>query len=303
MPFASEWLDHALRPKIAVRPDEGVTRKTGEAAHSLPSNIIMASLLLRGAASVLRYACPPFSERRIFTVTTLPLLIVKLLPVLLAAHIRLRYSQTPLIIKLLVILLAAPLISHFCFCYYFFLCWHTFDGVPVTISFLSVVNDGMQAMALILKLLELLFLGNDGDYEVMHAKEHRSIVGKETDQYYSYERPSKYPGTSAWLEWDMINNLRGAGYAWGIRTPHAGYKAVKSCQQLKEKGVNEASRRKWQLVKQTMQNALLSWTVIDIGDSILKSSYVFPSNSALGARLLHDASLGRLGWIGSYAGM
>lgn len=254
----------------------------------------------------MHFALPPIAERERFTWKTLPMAAVAVLPLLLAAHIRLRRPNLPLLIKIFILITGLPIVSHMFLKRYFVAVYHdSFDGVPYTINHLNFVT-GMAVGFAGLKFIEVLLLGKDEEFKVKGAKEyndgHKPHQGKR-DGVKCLERPMLFPGTVMPLEVDMIINIRGQGYNWGLQESKAGYKARIETEELAMKSASVALSEKWSHLHRVGKSFLINYALMDICDSIVKDAKIFPPAGRPGGGSVEEAVDGVFGRLGPLLGM
>jgi hypothetical protein len=250
--------------------------------------------------AISRFCLPPIADRVRYTWTNLPMALVTVFPLILAAHLRLRYPRTPLVVKAAVLMAGLPIITHLFLKRYFVGVWYASDGTPLSINHLNFLF-GMATGVCALKLVEVLLLESDSEYEVRDAEEYRRSVGDKmngNDGFYSLERPAIFPGSIVPLEIDMIGGVRGIGYNWGLKGSRSGYKAIIESQQLSLKPSSLASKEKWSHIRRLARVCLLCYLTMDVCDSFIKDPLMFPPGSRIGGGKVKEASKGLLGWLG-----
>lgn len=255
--------------------------------------------------SYVHFALPPIAERERFTFWTLPMAAIAVLPLILAAHLRLRNPNLSIYIKILVLIICLPIVSHMFLKRYFVIIFHDrFDGVPYTINHLNFVT-GMAVGFAGLKFIEVLLLGKDDEFEVKGAKEYCNRQEKDgkDSKIEALERPILFPGTSIPLEVDMILNIRGQGYNWGLQDSKAGYKAVMEAEELAMKPASIAFSEKRSHLRRVGKSALINLALMDICDSIIKNARIFPPGGRAGGGSVEEAVDGVFGRAGPLLGV
>ena len=263
------------------------------------------TLLMITLASFWRFCVPPIAQREAYTLYTLPLVLLALLPVLLAAHIRLRHPGIPFLVKLTVLIVSLPVISHFIVKRYVMILWTGADGVAYSFNDINFVL-GMANGFCMLKVIEFLFLTSDEDYQVKDAEgqRHKGENGNGTNSRldYSLSKPRRFPGSYLPMEVDMVLSVRGNGYRWGPKDSKAGYAALQASKQLSKQPASVAKQEKWSHIRRVGLVSLLSWAIVDVCDSIVKDTAIFPPATQAGGGRVAAAALGSLGRVGPLVG-
>lgn len=253
--------------------------------------------------ALLAFSLPPISERERYTFQTAPLVLVSTFPLLLASYLRLRRPHFPFLAKLVILLAGLPIVSHFLLKRYYVAVWYdTFDNTPYSLNHLNFVC-GMAIGFIALKHIELLFLEKDSDFEVKGWEEYSKEQGNgvrssaSPSEPYTLRRPALFPGLTVPLEVDLVMSIRGQGYNWGAKKSTGGYKAMVQSQQL-EKNPKLASEYKWSHIRRIGLSAVTNVVLMDLCDSIIKDTRIFPPAGRMGGGPIAEAANGGLGQLG-----
>lgn len=264
------------------------------------------------------FSSPPRWEHAKYTLESSYLLLFTIVPLLLAAYIRLRHPGVSLYIRVVLFCISVPVISHIFVKRYFAKVWFSaWDGIPLSINHLNFLI-GMANSVIICKLIEVLFLSSEEELQVKGAKEYFEYIrqhgegrelheGKEQKQQKksltSLQRPIIFPGSVVPLEIDMIMGIRGLGFNWGLKESKAGYKAIMESDELaKSKNKQAASQLKYSTLWRLSKAAMVSLYLLDLCDSVLKTPRIFPPAARVGGGSILEAREGVFGPAGPLIG-
>lgn len=245
------------------------------------------------------WCVPPLSERTPHTIFSLSLLFLTVCLPTVAAYIRLYRPSLSFKWRMLYMLALVPIVLRNVFLHYTH--WNAANE-PSSIWGNGDAYMGGCALSVLIFTLDFLFLARDDEQDLKDAEEYRQWLEerfegdtkaiREAEEKvtggsdYTLERPKYFPGTRAWLPFDIAMSPRAFGYGRG-HSQHgapfkAGYKALIASERLELRSKND----KHSVLK--LDNLLF------VGFNLVQS---FLISDLIMAILLHPSLLGMQNYI------
>lgn len=251
------------------------------------------------------WCIPPLSERKPHTIFSWFLLLLTLCLPTNAAYVRLYHPSLSLRWRVLYTLTLIPIVLRSCLLHYTH--WNAADK-PSIVWGNGDAYMGACSLSILIFTLDFLFLARDDEQDLKDADEYRQWIKekfgddatspkalKEAEEKvaggpgYTLERPKCFPGTKAWLPFDIAMSPRAFGYKGRGQSQRgapfqAGYKALIASERLELR--SKIEKREAFLLK--MDNALyVGWNFVQ---ALLISDLMM-------AILLHPSLLGVRNYI------